>query len=73
MTDESRENSNHALILTVQHTIGDGRNCYEIGVQLLNIIGALLEGQECAEMDGDFVTTFIVYERGVSRAEADSI
>jgi hypothetical protein len=49
------ENANHALILTVQHSIGDGRNCYEIGVQLLNIVGALLENKSCVEMDESVV------------------
>jgi hypothetical protein len=43
-------NYNYAMILTTQHSIGDGRNCYEIGVQLLNILGALLEGKVCGEM-----------------------
>jgi hypothetical protein len=46
---------NYAFLLTTQHPIGDGRNCYEIGVQLLNIVGALLDGRQCAEMDESVV------------------
>jgi NRPS condensation-like uncharacterized protein len=55
--DESLVTANHALVLTVQHTIGDGRNIYEIGLQLLKIIANLLENtnKKCVEMDENCV------------------
>ena len=46
---------NLALIFTTQHSIADGRCCYEIGVQYLNIIAALIENKHCDEMDPDVV------------------
>jgi hypothetical protein len=46
---------NHAFILTTQHPIGDGRNCYEIGVQFLNIVAALLENKTCDEMNENVI------------------
>lgn len=42
---------NYVLILTTQHSTTDGRNGYEISRRLLNIIGSLVLGQTCPEMD----------------------
>ena len=48
---EPEKDQNYAMIVSTGHTIGDGRNIYEISVQLLNIVAALLENQICSEMD----------------------
>lgn len=41
---------NHAVVFTTQHSITDGRNSVEILRRLLNIIGSLILGQTCVEM-----------------------
>lgn len=42
---------NYVLVLTTQHSITDGRNGYDIGRRLVNIIGSVVSGQTCAEMN----------------------
>lgn len=42
---------NHVFILTSQHSIGDGRSMFTLSIQLLDIIGALIENRKCPEMD----------------------
>ena len=77
------KNYNHALILTTQHSIGDGRNCYELGVQFLNIVAALLDQTDCAEMNGTVEHSLythdellmqreLKFERGIKEHDTDS-
>jgi hypothetical protein len=55
LSNSDNLNYNYAMFLTTQHSIGDGRNCYEIGVQLLNILAALLENKTCEEMNENVI------------------
>ena len=42
---------NYAFCFTLQHSICDGRNAFEVCKELLNILGALLQHKTCQEME----------------------
>ncbi|CAF1101580.1 unnamed protein product [Brachionus calyciflorus] len=50
LVDNPETEFNYVLILTSQHTFGDGRNLFTLIVQLLNILSALIEEKTCPEM-----------------------
>ena len=49
MIDE--ETNEYYFIFTTHHSIADGRNCYELMVQFMNILGALLENKTCEDIN----------------------
>ena len=51
--DKKQESDHYDFIITVHHSIGDGRNIYAIMIQFLDILGCLLEGKTCEAMNGE--------------------
>ena len=56
-TTHNDDNNEYYFVFSSHHSIADGRNCYELMVQFLNILGAILEGTSCDEMNGQIQET----------------
>jgi len=48
----------YIFLFKTNHAISDGRNGFLVVVQLLNILGALLENETCDEMNGEIEDEF---------------
>ena len=55
LIDQNGTCNEYYFIFTSHHSIGDGRNCYELMLQFLNILGNFLEGVQIDDDDDDQV------------------